>query len=214
MSDKTSRIDEIEAWLGCSLPREYREFLETCEIELPASDLVLLYGRSSFIERNETYETKKYCPGFVTVGNDSGDQEVMMSLQDASLYLVDGGSMQMENAEPLQARFAGWLNSKCPMPELEHDVSAWPVDPMTPVCIYLERRPSNLANLLTIKQRLGISTSIAELKGAADRIPCRIADGFTYAKAKVLCGRVNDHDRCVGIRLAADETRQLPQNEA
>jgi hypothetical protein len=212
MTDKTTAIDEIEVWLGCSLPSEYREFLETCEVELTASDLVLLYRSSTFIERNETYETKKYCPGFVTVGNDGGDMEVMMSLQDSSIYVVDGGSMQMETAEPLHTVFTAWLKANCPIPEFKHESNEWPVDPLTPVCIYLEHRPSNLSNLLMIKRHLGIATTIAELKKAADRIPCRIADEMTYAKAKVVCRRVNDEDRCVGIRLAADETRPLPHD--
>jgi hypothetical protein len=207
MSDPTT-IDDIESWLGASLPSEYREFLKSCVVELTASELVLLYGRSLFIERNETYQTKEYCPGFVTVGNDSGDMEIILSLQDALIYLVDGGSMQIPTAEPLHISFSDWLNAGCPLPDYEVDIDE--VDPLTPVCIFLETRPSNLRNLLMVKRLLGIGASIAELKAAADRVPCRVADGLTYAKAQVLCRRVNDEDRCVGIRLTADESRSLP----
>src|SRR5438105_3855650 len=69
IGDGGTNVGEIETWLGCSLPSEYREFLETCDVELKASDVVLLYRRSTLIERNETHQTKEYCPGFVTIGN-------------------------------------------------------------------------------------------------------------------------------------------------
>lgn len=209
MNDAITVI-EIESWLGSSLPSEYREFLNTYDVELLVSDVVLLYGRSCFIERNETYETKEYCPGFVTVGNDSGDMEVIMSLQDASVYLVDGGSMRMDYAESLDTTFLDWLKDDCPLPEVQLDPNEWPVDPLTSVCIYLEKNPSAIKNLLMIKRHLRIATPIAELKGTVDHVPCRILSGKTYAAAKVLCRRVNDEDHCVGIRLAADESQQLP----
>jgi len=133
-----------------------------------ASDLVLLYGRVLFIERNETYETRKYCPGFVTVGNDSGDVQLVMSLQDGSIYMVDGGSMQMESAESLNTVFSTWLQDNCPLPEFQHDPNEWPVDPLTQVCIYLETRPSNISNLLMLKRHLKINKSIAELIASPD----------------------------------------------
>jgi hypothetical protein len=209
MSDSTT-VEDVEAWLGSALPAEYRQFLSSCDVDFCPSTRVVLYGTSAFIERNEIHETKEYCPGFVTVGNDNGDMEFVMSLEDAAIYLVDGGSMRMDTAEPLLRRFPIWLSENCPIPQFVHHDCEWPVDPLTPVCIYLERRPFSLNNLLAIKQRLGIDTSIAALKASADRIPCRIAEGITYAVAKVRCGRVNELDQCVGIRLAADETQELP----
>ena len=209
---KTSTVDEIESWLGLSLPSEYREFLEACEVELEPSDVVLLYGRSAFVERNETHETKTYCPGFVTIGNNGGDMEVVMSLQDSSIYVADVGSMQIKTAKPLHTVFSKWLNDDCPIPDFDCDVSEGPVDPLTPVCIYLECRPSNMSSLLMMKRHLGIDSSIADLKACVDRVPCRIADGITYAKAKIVCRRVNDIDHCVGIRLAHDETQQVSDN--
>lgn len=75
----TVTIDDIQAWLGAPVPDGYRQFLADHPDDFTASDLVLLYGRSSFMERNETYQTKQYCPGFVTIGNDSGDMEFRVS---------------------------------------------------------------------------------------------------------------------------------------
>jgi hypothetical protein len=203
-------VEDIEAWLGSTLPAEYRQFLNSCTVDSHPSTRVVLYGTSAFIERNETYETKDYCPGFVAIGNDSGDMELVMALEDAAIYLVDGGSMQMDTAEPLLERFSTWLSKNCPIPHFGHSDCEWPVDPLTPVCIYLERRPFSLSNLLAIKQRLGIDISIADLKRSAVQVPCRVADGMTYAAAKVRCRHANELDPCVGIRLAADETKRLP----
>lgn len=210
MSTDHNTVDYIQTWLGERLPSEYQEFLEVCELYYSASERVVLYGRSMFIERNETYETKDYCPGYVTVGNDSGDCEFLMSLQDASIYLVDGGAMQIQTAEPLHLRFAEWLKSKCPIPEVARNICEWPVDPLTKVFIYLETRPLHSSSLLLIKKQLGIATSIADLKKALDRIPCRITDEVTYANAKNFCRGVNKVDPCIGSRLASDETVRLP----
>lgn len=46
-----------------------------------ANDLVVLYGRGSFIERNETYEVRQHCPGFVTIGDDSGGMQFILPLR-------------------------------------------------------------------------------------------------------------------------------------
>jgi hypothetical protein len=65
------------------------------------------------VERNDTYETKEFCPGFVTIGNDSGDMEFILSLENESVLMVDGGSMRPEDAEPVTDDLAAWLADGC-----------------------------------------------------------------------------------------------------
>jgi len=81
------------------------------------------------------------------------------------------------------------------------------------VCIYLESPPASLKNLLIIKKRLGILTSIGALKQSLDAIPCLIADGFVYAGARVCCREINTLDRCLGIRLASDTLVRIPTED-
>ena len=114
-------LEEIETWIGTALPAAYRAFLADREEELPVGELVLLYGRSDFVERNETYETKQYCPGFITVGDDSGGWQLLLSLSEGTVSLVDAGSMDPALAKAVAPDFSGWLGAGCPLPDEEDE---------------------------------------------------------------------------------------------
>lgn len=192
--------------LGTPLPKPYRQFLNDHPDDFTASDLVLLYGRSSFVERNETYETKKYCPGFVTIGNDSGDMEFLLSLTDSSVSMVDGGSMRAEDAEPVADDLTAWIINACRLP-----VDEPPTYPPTKrVRVYLENKPFSLRTLLLIKQHLGIDTPTAELKALVETVPCFLTDQLTYAQAIKGCAKVNVIDNCLGIRIRAGNGANVP----
>lgn len=199
---------DIEAWLGARLPEPYRAFVERHADDVDASDLVLLYGRDSLIERNETHEVKEFCPGHVCIGNDSGDMEFVLPLAGGAVSMVDAGSMRAEHFHVVADDFAAWYAAGCPLPEDEHDFDEWP--PLTEVCIYLERRPPDLKSLIRIKEVLGVQKSIGELKRSLDSIPCLIAEGLAYAGAKVRCAEANAVENCLGIRLATDPSVELP----
>ena len=106
-------LDEIERWVGQRLPDPYRTFLSAQEESLPVGDLVLLYGRLDFVERNEAAPVKEWCPGHVTVGDDSGGQQFVLALHDGRLFLVDAGAMMVERFHPVAEDFAAWLASGC-----------------------------------------------------------------------------------------------------
>ena len=202
----TPTIDDIQTWLGASLPGGYRLFLEEHADDLDASDLVLLYGRSSFVERNETYETKEFCPGFVTIGNDSGDMELILALENESVLMVDGGSMRPDDAEPITDDLAAWIADGCPIPCDEEPVYSY----IKRVHVYLENKPASIRTLLLIKTHLGLDSSIAELKALVETVPCSVTDQLSYAQAIGRCAEVNDRDHCLGIRSGDDESVSLP----
>jgi hypothetical protein len=60
----------FELWFGAPLAPGLRTFLT--ERAGHAAHSCLLYALSELEERNETYETRTYCPGFVTIGDDGG----------------------------------------------------------------------------------------------------------------------------------------------
>ena len=108
-------LGEIETWVGQTLPEPYRGFLGRQEQSLSVSDVVLIYGREAFVERNETFRVKPYCPGFVAVGDDSGGYEILLSLADGRLGLVEQGSMFLDMIHPLADDFATWFAAGCPL---------------------------------------------------------------------------------------------------
>ncbi|WP_219114095.1 SMI1/KNR4 family protein, partial [Janthinobacterium sp. UMAB-56] len=64
-------IDAFEQSLGRSLPTYYLSFLQDGQ-EGIYGEQVLLYGADSLMERNATYDTAQACPGYFTIGDDSG----------------------------------------------------------------------------------------------------------------------------------------------
>ena len=106
-------LGAIEEWIGQPLPEPYRTFLEGLPVERSVGDCVLLYGREIFVDKNEQTEAKTYCPGFVTVGDDSGGQQFVLSLTDGRLSLVDAGAMARDCFHPVADDFGSWLSSGC-----------------------------------------------------------------------------------------------------
>ena len=113
---KHEQVDEVERWLGTALPSEYIKFLLSYDERL-IGERVLLYPADALIERNETYETKIYCPGYLTIGDDSGGRAVVIPIDQplGKVYLVDHGSMSPSDFELLSKSFNAWLEEGCPI---------------------------------------------------------------------------------------------------
>ncbi|UQV43280.1 SMI1/KNR4 family protein [Janthinobacterium lividum] len=109
-------IDAFQQSLGRSLPTYYLSFLQDGQ-EGVRGEQVLLYGADSLMERNATYDTALSCPGYITIGDDSGGRAVMLALDGAerAVYLVGHGSMQREDFELAADDFASWLATDCPL---------------------------------------------------------------------------------------------------
>jgi len=110
-------LEAVLAWAGGLLPSYYHRFL----LDHPAgisTNLVVLYELEAVIERNDTYQTKEYCPGYITIGDDSGGRAVVVSLQDeaGAVFLVDHGCMTPDGFEPIAPSFRPWLDQGCPLP--------------------------------------------------------------------------------------------------
>ena len=108
--------EALERWLGRVLPAYYLRFLQDWQEGL-RSEQVLLYGAESLLERNETYDTQQSCPGYITIGDDSGGRAVMLALDDGdrAVYLVGHGSMQRDDFELAADDFMSWLAADCPL---------------------------------------------------------------------------------------------------
>jgi hypothetical protein len=111
-----SDIEKVEAWLGATLPADYVKFLKS-HTESIIGEQVCLYSVTSLIERNETYETLAYCPGYLAIGDDSGGRAVIIPLAKPleDVYLVDHGYMDLDGFKLLPLPFSEWLRSACPV---------------------------------------------------------------------------------------------------
>lgn len=107
---------KFEVWIDAALPPDYAKFLAKDGNEQEVGSVVL-YGSADLVERNETYEVKKYCSGYVTIGDDGGGRAIMLSLTDGSVSIVGHGVMSPDFMEPVGESFANWLAAGAPIPE-------------------------------------------------------------------------------------------------
>lgn len=105
----------FERWFGSPLAPGLRTFL--AEHAGHATHTCSLYAVSELEERNQTYETRTYCPGFVTIGDDGGGRAIVVhhTLNPATVWLVDHGSMNEADFVAVGESPAAWRESGCPL---------------------------------------------------------------------------------------------------
>lgn len=104
------------AWAEAELQDQYLYLLSARGGEY-LSDSVLLYDADDVIERNETYESKAYCPGFLTIGDDGGGRAVVIALgkEPSPVYVVGHGSMSRDDFVQVAANLSSWVSSGAPV---------------------------------------------------------------------------------------------------
>jgi len=112
-------IDEVLDWAGQALPDDYLDLLKTHGGDF-CNDRVCLYGVADIIERNETYEVRRFCPGFIAIGDDSGGRAVVIALgkDPGPVYLVDYGSMMPDDFHVIALDIKTWVAAGCQVKDL------------------------------------------------------------------------------------------------
>ena len=105
---------EIEDCLGQSLPAQYVQFLLAYSEKI-IGDRVLLYSVEDLIERNSTYETKAYCPGYLAIGDDSGGRAFVIPIANwtGSVFGVDHADMSEDGFVFVTTNFQEWIRNDC-----------------------------------------------------------------------------------------------------
>lgn len=109
-------LDTLKKWANSDLQDQYLAVLRKHGGTF-CNEVVRLYGIDEIIDRNEVYETKKYCPGFLTIADDSGGHAVVIALGTITspVYLVDHGSMSEENFTEIASDIDTWMEKGCPV---------------------------------------------------------------------------------------------------
>ena len=107
---------EIENRLQARLPEACREFIELHGGKF-FGDSIRFYAADEIVERNECYETRVYCNGFITIGDDGGGRAIMTDPQSRYLpvFVVGHGSMSVEHFERVSDRLMDWIARGCPL---------------------------------------------------------------------------------------------------
>ena len=98
------------------MPANYAKLLSLINGFLLENGL-LIYSTYDAPERNETFEVKKYAPGYFAIGDDSGGRAVVIVLnnEECPVYLVDQGSMAPDDMEKLNSSLESWVDAGCPL---------------------------------------------------------------------------------------------------
>ncbi|SEW54336.1 SMI1 / KNR4 family (SUKH-1) [Chitinophaga arvensicola] len=103
----------IEKALGITLPGAYRDFLSQASMQedLPATDLVLLYGTGILLQRNADYEVQRYLPSWISIGDNSGGAAICLHCEpgDPAVYLTGYGALDTGSMEVIGHDFNAWV---------------------------------------------------------------------------------------------------------
>lgn len=153
------------------LSSQYLVFLEKFPEGKSVGEYVYFYGKQSLDERNETYEVQTYLPGAITVGDDGGGQAILLLLDGSNQVLMCGhGALGSCEPQKIADDFDQWLQDDCPLPEEgEEDF------PLTGDLWLLVAPNGGLKDLLRLKNLLGLSLNLGELKALMNETPCILA---------------------------------------
>lgn len=169
-----------ESLLG-EIPEVYKQFLRK------TNGMVLnncvLYDTESIVEMYNTNEFIKYAPGYLSIGNDNGDRELVMKAEKnaCDCGFLDAGAIG--TAEPDEwFDFVSWVENGCNMLE-EKELTQWGN-------VSIIKIPDDkLKFLMETKKVFGLSISTGVLLKEINRLPYTIVRGITEAKAKRLMNR-------------------------
>lgn len=117
-------ISDFEKENGIILPERYIQFLLDCDNqpEKICKDYLRigLYAFDVFVEMQEDFEMKAYCPEYVAIGSGSGGEILVMEQKrDANtLIITEAGNLLSEYITPQHCAFFvdffdGWVNRGC-----------------------------------------------------------------------------------------------------
>ena len=107
--DTRTDFEAFELWLGVKLAPELVAFIAQHGGGY-VNDSSVLYAPSQLTDRNECYETKQYCPGWITIGVDGGPRQFVVAptLRPAGVFAVDGGDMTEACFELVAPSLSEW----------------------------------------------------------------------------------------------------------
>jgi hypothetical protein len=174
-------IEKVEKRLNTILPTSYKELLLVSN-GLANNEGIIFYGTDDILERNETWETQDYAPGFISIGDDSGGRVFLMSLGDEEeILIVDSGDMTPDHAELISTDLIQWINNGLRLEINETSKVDWSENCKI---VVVGSQDGALKDLIKIKGILGLTISTSKLLKGSKNLPFVLTEGIPYGKAK------------------------------
>ena len=170
-------IDFAEKRINGELPKVYKEFLRYANGMV--MNLCVLYDTQRIVESCECNEFAEYAPGYISIGNDNGDRELIIKAEKGAVLCGFLDAAEIGSSEPEEwFNFKSWVENGCEMDE-EDDTEYGNV--------YITKLPDEkLKFLAETKKIFALSISTGVLYQQVNPLPCVIVQQITESKADIL----------------------------
>ena len=170
-------IDVAEKRINGELPKVYKEFLRYANGMV--MNLCVLYDTQRIVESCECNEFAEYAPGYISIGNDNGDRELIIKAEKGAVLCGFLDAAEIGSSEPEEwFNFKSWVENGCEMDE-EDDTEYGNV--------YITKLPDEkLKFLAETKKIFALSISTGVLYQQVNTLPCVIVQQITESKADIL----------------------------
>ena len=170
-------IDFAEKRINGELPKVYKEFLRYANGMV--MNLCVLYDTQRIVESCECNEFAEYAPGYISIGNDNGDRELIIKAEKGAVLCGFLDAAEIGSSEPEEwFNFKSWVENRCEMDE-EDDTEYGNV--------YITKLPDEkLKFLAETKKIFALSISTGVLYQQVNTLPCVIVQQITESKADIL----------------------------
>lgn len=190
MRQQQKKIESVEKHIKETIPKVYKEVLRY--VNWIAMNLCVLYDTSTIIETYECNEFSVNMPGYISIGNDNGDRELIMKAEKGAtlcgfLDAADIGNSEVEE----WFDFKSWLENGFEMEDDENSEYGK---------VYVVKVPDDkLKFLAETKKLFALPISTGVLYKKINNLPCAIMDNITEALADTIINKTS-HPDCYEYR--------------
>ena len=184
-------IESVEKHINETIPKVYKEVLRYANGI--AMNLCILYDTSTIIESYECNEFSVNMPGYISIGNDNGDRELIMKAEKGATLCGFLDAAEIGNSEVEEwFDFKSWLENGCEMEDDDENLEYGKV--------YIVKVPEDkLKFLAETKKLFALPISTGVLYKKINNLPCAIMDNITEALADTIINKTS-HPDCYEYR--------------
>ena len=184
-------IEFVEKHINETIPKVYKEFLRYANGIV--MNLCVLYDTSTIIESYEWNEFSINMHGYISIGNDNGDRELIMKAEKGATLCGFLDAAEIENFDVEEwFDFKSWIENGCEMEDDEEDSEYGKV--------YIVKVPDDkLKFLAETKKLFALPISTGVLYKKINHLPCAIVDDMKEALADTIIKKTS-HPDCYEYR--------------
>ena len=183
-------IESVEKHINETIPKVYKEVLRYANGI--AMNLCILYDTSTIIESYECNEFSINMPGYISIGNDNGDRELIMKAEKGATLCGFLDAAEIGNSEVEEwFDFKSWLENGFEMEDDENSEYGK---------VYIVKVPDDkLKFLAETKKLFALPISTGVLYKKINHLPCAIVDDMKEALADTIIKKTS-HPDCYEYR--------------